>query len=111
VGVLVTGELAESGDQQQSLWLMLPLAGVAWGTFLLLLLRFGVLAAITAVWTSNMLRVPALMYAPGSWAGSNVYVVVPLLLLIAVVAFRNAIGGHAGMRRYLTGDVSTSTPA
>ena len=32
-------------------------------------------------------------------------------LYSATVAFRNALGGHAGMRRYLTGDVSTSTPA
>jgi hypothetical protein len=37
--------------------------------------------------------------------------VVPLLLLVAFLAFRNALGGHAGMRRHLAGDMSTSTPA
>jgi serine/threonine-protein kinase len=111
VGVLVTGELAESGEQQQSLWLMLPLAALAWGTFLLLLLRFGVLAAITAVWTSNMLRIPALMYAPGSWVGTAVFVIVPLLLSTAVLAFRSATGGHLGVKRYLAGEAYRSRPA
>jgi hypothetical protein len=75
------------------------------------LLRLGVLAAIACIWTADMLVGPLLLYNSRSWTGSNVYFVVPLLLLVAVVAFRNALGGHAGMRRYLTGDVSTSTPA
>jgi hypothetical protein len=67
-----------------------------------------VLAAITAVWTANMLIVPSLAYAPGRWTGDAVFVVLPLLLGVAVLAFRSASGGHLGLRRYLAGEVSAS---
>jgi serine/threonine-protein kinase len=111
VGFLVAGEFAEGRDLQQGLWLVLPLAAVAWGAFMLLMLRFGVLAAITGVWCTNILRIPALLYAPGSWAGTAVFVIVPLLLATAVLAFRSATGGHLGVKRYLAGEAYRSRPA
>jgi len=37
--------------------------------------------------------------------------VVPLLIGMAVLAFRGAVGGHSGLRRYLAGDIHTSRPA
>ena len=55
-----------------------------------------------------MLVVSALVYAPGSWTGDSVFVVLPLLLAVAVLAFRSASGGHLGLKRYLTGEVSSS---
>ena len=111
VAFLVVGALAEAGELQQNLWYVLPLEAVAWASFMLLMLRFGVLAAITAVWSGNMLRVPALLYAPGSWTGTAVFLVVPLLLATAVLAFRSAAGGHLGVKRYLAGEAYRSRPA
>ncbi|HEY8232917.1 MAG TPA: protein kinase [Vicinamibacteria bacterium] len=108
VAFLVSGDLVEAGAQGGVIWLLVPLSLVAWSGFLLLLLRLGVLAAITAVWTANMLIVPALAYAPGRWTGDAVFVVLPLLLGVAVLAFRSASGGHLGLRRYLAGEVSAS---
>jgi len=35
---------------------------------------------------------------------------VPLLVVLAVLAFRSAVGGHSGLRRYLGGDVPPSRP-
>jgi len=109
VALLVAGDLAESG-QQQALWLLVPLAAVAWGAFMVLMLRLGVLAAIAAVWTANMLQFPALLYAAG-WIGSSALVIVPLMLGVATLAFRSAVGGHLGVRRYLAGEASASRAA
>ncbi len=107
VAFLVGGDL---GGAKENVWLLLPFAAALWGAFVAVMLRFGVLAAITAVLTADLLNFPPLAYAPGSWTGSATLVVVPLVLVLAVLAFRSAIGGHSGLRRYLAGDVS-SRPA
>ena len=106
VAVMAAAEMVDS-TVRQDLRLMLPLAAVVWASFVALMLRFGVLAAIVAIWTANMLQLPALVYA-GSWIGSSVYVVLPLMLGFAVLAFRSAVGGHLGVRRYLAGEASVS---
>ena len=54
-----------------------------------------------------MLAFPPLLYEPGSWIGSATPVVIPLLIGLAVLAFRGAAGGHSGLQRYLAGDVPT----
>ena len=61
---------------------MLPFAVAAWGSFVAVMLRFGVLAAITAVFTANLLSFPPLVYAPGSWTGAATFVVLPLLIVL-----------------------------
>jgi hypothetical protein len=81
---------------------------MAWASFVLMMLRFGVLAAITALWAANLLLGPALLYAPGSWIGDAVYLVVPLLLLTAALAFSRA-GARGAGRRALAAE-SSSTP-
>jgi hypothetical protein len=108
VGFIVSGDLAESNE---SLWLMLPLSAIAWSSYVLLLLRFGLLAAITAVWSINVLVLVPLLYAPDSWIGSATPAVLPLLILLGVLSFRSARGGHSGLQRYLAGDAPTSRPA
>jgi hypothetical protein len=80
---------------------------VVWGSFVAAMLRFGVLAAITAVLTANLLLVPPLLYAPGSWTGGATFVVLPVLLALVALAFRSAVGGHSGLRRYLAGDAAS----
>jgi serine/threonine-protein kinase len=93
---------------KENAWLMLPLAVLVWGSFVAAMLRFGLLAAITAVLTANLLLAPPLLYAPGSWTGAATPVVLPLVLLLAALAFRSAVGGHSGLRRYLAGEPPSS---
>jgi serine/threonine-protein kinase len=107
VAFVVSGELA---DSRENLWL-LPLSAVVWSAFVVLLLRFGLLAAITAVFAANLLQVPPLLFAPGSWTGAAAFVVLPLLVAAALLAFRSASGGQAGLRRHLASDVPSSRPA
>jgi serine/threonine-protein kinase len=107
---LISGELAESVQSQDSVWLVLLLSVMAWGAFVVLLLRLGLLAGITAVWTADVLLGPAVIYAPGSWTGATAYVVVPLLLVMAALAFRRATSGHPDARRFLAGEPSSSGP-
>ena len=108
VAFLVSGDLAGS---KENAWLLLPFAVAVWGAFVAVMLRFGVLAAITAVLTADLLSFPPLVYAPGSWTGAATFVVLPLLIGLAVLAFRSAVGGHSGLRRYLAGDTPSSRPA
>jgi hypothetical protein len=108
VGFLVLGDLAESSVSSRSFWILLPLSALAWTSFVLLMLRFGVLAAITAVWTANLLLGPALLYAPDSWIGDAVYLVIPLLLLTGIVAFQAARAGSAGRRGSPAGEARSS---
>jgi hypothetical protein len=75
------------------------------------MLRFGVLAAITAVLTADLLSFPPLLYAPGNWTGAATLVVLPLLTGLALLAFRSAVGGHSGLHRYLAGDDPSSRPS
>jgi hypothetical protein len=107
VAFLVSNDLAAA---KESAWLMLPFAVAAWAAFVGVMLRFGVLAAITAVLTANLLSFPPLVYAPGSWTGAATLVVLPLLVVLAVLAFRSAVGGHSGLRRYLALDNPSSSP-
>jgi len=108
VAFLVLGDLAESSVSSRSFWILLPLSLLAWSSFVLLMLRFGVLAAITAVWTANLLIGPALLYAPDSWIGDAVYLVIPLLLITGILAFQAARAGSAGRRGSPAGEARSS---
>jgi hypothetical protein len=61
--------------------------------------------------TANLLAFPPLLYASGSWTGSATPFVVPLLMLLAVLAFRSASGGHSGLKRYLACETPSSRPS
>jgi hypothetical protein len=104
---VVSGDL---GGAKENVWVMMPIAVVVWGSFVAAMLRFGVLAAIVAVFTANMLLVPPLLYAPGSWTGSATFLILPLVVALAVLSFRSAVGGHSGLRRYLSGEPPSSRP-
>jgi hypothetical protein len=107
VAFLVVGDLTGS---KENAWLLLPFSVAAWSAFVAAMLRLGVLAAITALLTANVLSFPPLLYAPGSWTGAATLVVLPLLVGLAALAFRSAVGGHSGLRRYLEGDAPSSRP-
>jgi serine/threonine-protein kinase len=108
VVILSTFSLTGSDDR---VWLLVLVVLAVWGSFAAVLLRFGVLAAITGIYVANLLALPPLFYDFGEWTGAAAVVVVPLLLTIAFVAFRSAVAGPSGLRRYAAGDVSSSHPA
>jgi len=92
VALLTLVELAQA---EETAWLMLPLAIVVYVAYAVLLLRFGVLSAIAGVFTLDILVGMPLLPDPGQWTGSATVVVVPLLILLAVLAFRSAVDGTA----------------
>ncbi len=92
VSILVLLELAQA---EEMVWLMLPFAAVVYAAYAVLLLRFGVLSAIAGLFTLDILIDMPLLPDPGSWTGSATVVVVPLLIFLAVLAFRSAVGGTA----------------
>ncbi len=92
VAILLVNQV---GQAEESPWLMVPLGLIIFGTYVVLLLRFGVLSAIVGVYTLNLLIGPPQSTDPGSWTASATVVVVPLLLLLAVAAFQDRPSGAA----------------
>jgi hypothetical protein len=92
VGLLTLALVAGS---EGSVWLSLPLGLLFYVSYVVLLLRFGVLSAIAGAFTADILIGMPLLPDPGRWTGSATVVVVPLLILLAVLAFRSAGSGTA----------------
>jgi hypothetical protein len=75
--------------------------GVVWAvTWILLLLRFGLLAAIVALFANDLLQSLPLTTDLTSWTAAPTLVGVALAGSLATFALRNAIGG-TGFRRAL----------
>jgi hypothetical protein len=96
IAVLTLSLLAQA---EESVWLMLPLGLVIYVSYAVLLLRFGVLSAIAGAFTVDTLVALPLLPDLGRWTGSGTLVVLPLVIGLAVLAFRVAVGGHSGLRR------------
>jgi Protein kinase domain/zinc-ribbon domain len=92
VAVLIVIELSHA---EEAVWLMLPLGIVVYVAYTVLLLRFGVLSAIAGLFTVDILVGMPLLPDPGDGTGSAAVVVVPLVILLAVLAFRSATSGTA----------------
>ena len=75
-------------------------------TWILLLLRFGLLAASVGPFVYEMLYVFPITSDLSSWKAGPTLLVLPLLALLSVMAFRNAVGG-TGLRRYLAPEPSS----
>ena len=76
--------------------------------WILLLLRFGLLAAIVGCFANDLLESLPLTTDLSSWTAGPTLLAVAVLGLLAVLAFRNAAGG-LGLRRALAGE-ATSRP-
>ncbi len=107
VAILLVNQV---GQTEESPWLTVPLGLFIFGTYVVLLLRFGVLSAIVGAYTLDLLLGPPQSTELGSWTASATLVVVPLLLLLAVAAFRTALGGRPG-RRHVASDAPSSRPS
>jgi hypothetical protein len=101
--LLVQGALSVS---QASWWYALPIMGAWTLTWILLLLRFGLLAACVGPFVYDLLYVFPLTADLASWRAGPTLLTLPLLAVLCVVAFRNAVGG-TGIRRYLVPEPSS----
>lgn len=81
-------------------WLALPVMALWTVTWILLLLRFGLLAAIVGLFVYELLYVFPITTDLSSWKAGPTLLSLSLLALFGVAAFRNAVGG-TGLRRYL----------
>jgi hypothetical protein len=106
VVILTAAMFAESPEGG---WLLVLAGIVLYGSYVAVLLRFGVLAAIVAAYTADILAGPPHSLEIDRWVGGATVVVVPLLLVMAVLAFRIALGGRAGLSRHLAGDAPSSS--
>ena len=87
-------------------WYTLPVLFVWMLTWILLLLRFGLLAASVGPFVYEMLYVFPITADLSSWKAGPTLLIVPFLAILAVIAFRNAVGG-TGLRRYLAPEPSS----
>jgi hypothetical protein len=83
--------LIDLSQSEEAVWAMAPVVAVVYAAYAVLLLRFGVLSAIAGFYTLDLLAGLPLLPDPGDWVGSATAVVVPLLIVFAVVAFRSAV--------------------
>jgi hypothetical protein len=80
---------------------------VVWAvSWILLLLRFGLLAAIVGLLANDLFESIPLTTDLSSWTAGPTLLALPLVGLLAVTAFRNALGG-TGLRRYLEGEAAS----
>jgi eukaryotic-like serine/threonine-protein kinase len=87
-------------------WYALPIMGLWTLTWILLLLRFGLLAACVGPFVYDILYVFPITANLGSWRAGPTLVALPLLAILCVISFRNAVGG-TGLRRYLAPEPSS----
>jgi hypothetical protein len=87
-------------------WLTLPVVVLWTVTWVLVLLRFGLLAASVGPFVYEMLYSFPITSELSSWKAGPTLLTLPLLALLSVWAFRNAVGG-TGLRRYLAPEPSS----
>jgi len=104
VGILLAS--AVSGGEV-SLWFVLPIEIALFGSFLVLLLRVGVLSAIAGLFVFDVLSAVPLSFEFDRWTGSAAAVVMPLLIVLAVLAFRIALGGSTGLRQWVAAEAGS----
>ncbi len=105
VVMLLVPSALGSGD---AAWLTVPIMLVWTLSWILLLLRFGLLAACVGLFVYEVLYVFPITTELQSWKAGPTLLALPLLALLCVTAFRNALGG-TGLRRYLAPE-PTSRP-
>ena len=90
----------------EAAWFTLPVSIIWTLTWIVLLLRFGLLAASVGPFVYELLYWFPITSELSSWKAGPTLLILPLLALLAVMAFRNAVGG-TGLRRYLAPEPSS----
>ena len=90
----------------ESAWLALPISAALNLTWILLLLRFGLLAAWVGEFVYDVLTVFPITTDLASWKAGPTLFALPLLALLCIAASRNTLGG-TGLRRYLAPEPSS----
>jgi hypothetical protein len=89
-----------------SAWLAVPISLAMMVTWILLLLRFGLLAAWAGEFVYDVLYVFPITTELASWKAGPTLLALPVLALLCVAAFRATMGG-TGLRRYLAPEPSS----
>jgi serine/threonine-protein kinase len=108
VAILLAVKLTDPSD---TLLLSTCFYALLHGSYVLVLLRVGVLASIAGLCTADLLGGLPHSLDVGSWTGSATLVIVPLLLALAIYAYRSATGGHLGLHRFVATEPSSSRPS
>jgi serine/threonine-protein kinase len=95
--------------QSDPVWLFALAGLLGMGSYAFVLLRFGLLAACAGVFFANCLQGFPLTTDLARWQAGPTLTVLPLAGLVAILAFRAALGG-SGLRRYLEGEGASSRP-
>ena len=82
---------------------------IVMGSYAFVLLRFGLLAACAGPFFANCFNAFPYTTDLGSWHAGPTLTVLPVVAVLAVLAFRTAVGG-SGLRRYLAGEARSSRP-
>ncbi len=108
VVAIVTANLATGSTDSR---LQVAAVGLAvYGSYMFVLLRFGVLAAIAGAFTIDLLAGTPQSVDVTSWTGSATALVVPFLAAMAIAAFRSSTAGALDLKRYVAGEVPSSRP-
>jgi hypothetical protein len=103
VAILLAPGAAAGGE---AVWLTLATMAVWEVTWILLLLRFGLLAATVGLFAQDLLVHLPLTADLSAWTAGPTLLALPLLSILAVLAWRHALGG-TGLRRYLAGEAAS----
>jgi hypothetical protein len=87
-------------------WFTLPIMLVWMVSWIAILLHFGLLAASVGPFVYEILYVFPITSDLSSWKAGPTLLALPLLALLSVIAFRNAVGS-TGLRRYLAPEPSS----
>jgi hypothetical protein len=87
-------------------WFVAAMGGLWAVSWILLLLRFGMLAAIVGLFANDLLQWFPLASDLTAWTSGPTVLAMALLSALALLSFRNAVGG-TGLRRYLAPETSS----
>ena len=87
-------------------WFVAAMGGLWAVSWILLLLRFGMLAAIVGLFANDLLQWFPLTSDLTAWTSGPTVLAMALLSALALLSFRNAVGG-TGLRRYLAPETSS----
>jgi hypothetical protein len=87
-------------------WFLVPALALWTVSWIVLLLRFGLLAAIVGLFAYGLLADFPLTADLSAWTAGPTLLALPLLAVLAALALRYSLGG-TGLRRYLAGEASS----